>query len=47
MYFRVLAEEEKETVAVLNYAPGPLVTDMLPQILEQALPEIKQQYHGK
>ncbi|KAG8178262.1 hypothetical protein JTE90_018809 [Oedothorax gibbosus] len=45
MYFRVLAEEEKETVTVLNYAPGPLVTDMLPQILEQALPEIKQQYH--
>lgn len=46
MYFRVLAEEEKESVTVLNYAPGPLVTDMLPQILERALPEIKQQFHG-
>ncbi|GFT81185.1 sepiapterin reductase [Trichonephila clavipes] len=45
MYFRTLAEEEKETVIVLNYAPGPLVTDMLPQILRDALPEIKQQFH--
>ena len=47
MYFRVLAEEEKNTVTVLNYAPGPLVTDMLPQILQQALPEIQQKFHGK
>lgn len=46
MYFRVLAAEEKNTVTVLNYAPGPLVTDMLPQILQQALPEIRQQFHG-
>ncbi|GBO11638.1 hypothetical protein AVEN_202571-1 [Araneus ventricosus] len=45
MYFRTLAEEEKDSVIVLNYAPGPLVTDMLPQILRDALPEIKQQFH--
>ncbi|XP_054713532.1 sepiapterin reductase-like [Uloborus diversus] len=45
MYFRVLAEEDK-SVVILNYAPGPLLTDMLPQILEQALPEIKQQFQA-
>lgn len=45
MYFRVLAEEEKSSVVILNYAPGPLQTDMLPQILNQALPEIRQQFH--
>lgn len=44
MYFRVLAIEENGSVVVLNYAPGPLLTDMLPQILEQALPEIKQEF---
>ncbi|XP_015914185.1 sepiapterin reductase [Parasteatoda tepidariorum] len=46
MYFRVLAEENKNSVVVLNYAPGPLVTDMLPQILHQALPEIRQQFES-
>lgn len=45
MYFRVLAEEEKNSVVILNYAPGPLITDMLPQILDQALPDIRQQFH--
>lgn len=43
MYFRVLAEEDKASI-VLNYAPGPLLTDMLPQILCNALPEISQQF---
>ncbi|GIX80791.1 sepiapterin reductase [Caerostris darwini] len=44
MYFRTLALEEKDSVNVLNYAPGPLLTDMLPQILRDSLPEIKQQF---
>lgn len=46
MYFRVLAVEDSNTVTVLSYAPGPLVTDMLSQILEQALPEIRQEFQG-
>jgi len=41
MYFKVLAEEEKddENLVVLNYAPGPVDTDMLNSVGEKTLSE--------
>ncbi|CAG0916981.1 unnamed protein product [Notodromas monacha] len=38
--FRNLAAEERD-VMVLNYSPGPVETEMMTQVLEQSLPEIK------
>lgn len=35
MFFKVLAAEE-ENIRVLNYAPGPLVTDMADAIINTA-----------
>lgn len=49
MFFSVLAAEE-ESVTVLNYAPGPLHTDMLDEMLSAAVPEVKEKFydeHGK
>lgn len=37
-YFRVLAEDDK-TISVLSYAPGPLNTDMMDEILENGSKE--------
>lgn len=39
MFFRVLAEEEKddESLVILNYAPGPVDTDMLANVATETL----------
>lgn len=47
MFFSVVAEEEGESVTVLNYAPGPLHTDMLDEVLGAAVPEVKEKFYDE
>ncbi|XP_013787926.1 sepiapterin reductase-like [Limulus polyphemus] len=39
MYFKVLAQEDP-SLSIISYGPGPLDTEMMKEILENALPEV-------